>query len=67
MKGTRTAKKTKAPDAFLMVRQAKLGYFKAIKKAKASDWSDFLAKTSPNNVWTAKGIREMSERGPRWS
>jgi len=38
------------------VRQSKLGYFKAIKSAKASYWADFLARTSPNNIWTAKQL-----------
>jgi len=39
-----------------MARQSKLGYFKAIKRAKASYWADFLAKTSQNNIWTAKEL-----------
>ena len=29
-------------------------YFKAIKKAKASYWGDFLPRTTPHNIWTAK-------------
>jgi len=36
--------------------QSKLGYFKNIKRAKASYRADFLAKTSPNNIWTAKQL-----------
>jgi len=27
-----------------------------IKRAKASHWADFLAKISPNNIWTAKQL-----------
>jgi len=39
-----------------MATHSKLGYFKAINRAKASYWADFLAKTSPNNIWTAKQL-----------
>ena len=52
----RRAKKLRTPDAYATARQAKLGYFKAIKRAKATYWADFLAKTSPNNIWTAKQL-----------
>jgi len=52
----RKAKKPQTPDSYNIARQSKLGYFKAIKRAKASYWADFLAKTSPNNIWTAKQL-----------
>jgi len=55
-KTTRKAKKLRSPDSYATARQAKLGYFKAIKRAKATYWADFLAKTSPNNIWTAKQL-----------
>jgi len=42
-----------------MPRQSKLGYFEGIKNAKASYWADFLAKPSPNNIWTAKQLVVM--------
>ena len=53
-KATRRAKSLRTPDSYGTARQAKLGYFKAIKRAKATYWADFLAKTSPDNIWTAK-------------
>jgi len=53
-KTTRKAKKLRTPNSYSTARQAKLGYFKAIKRAKATYWADFLAKTSPDNIWTAK-------------
>jgi len=56
MKATRKAKKAQTPDSYSRARQSKLGYFKAIKRAKASYWADFLAKTSPNNIWTANPL-----------
>lgn len=37
-----------------MDKQSGLGYFKAIKKHKASYWADFLMKTTPLNRWIAK-------------
>jgi len=55
-KTTRRAKKLQTPDSYTIVRQSKLGYFKSIKRVKASYWADFLAKTSPNNIWTAKQL-----------
>ena len=55
-KATRRAKKLRSPDSYAIARQSKLGYFKAIKRAKACYWADFLAKTSPNNIWTAKQL-----------
>jgi len=53
---THRAKKLRTPDSYTIVRQSKLGYFKAINRAKASYWAYFLAKTSPNNIWTAKQL-----------
>jgi len=47
------AKKLQTPDSYTIARQSKLGYFNVIKRAKAIYWADFLAKTSPNNIWTA--------------
>jgi len=55
-KATRRAKKLLCPDSHATARQARLGYFKAIKRAKATYWADFLANTSPNNIWTAKQL-----------
>jgi len=55
-KAIRKAKKLETPDSYTIARQSKLGYFKSIKRAKASYWADFLAKTSPNNIWTAKQL-----------
>jgi len=49
-KTTRKAKKLRTPDSYAIARQSKLGYFKAIKRAKAAYWADFLAKTSPDNI-----------------
>ena len=37
-----------------LARLSMQGYFKAIKKAKNSHWTDFLARTTPHNIWTAK-------------
>ena len=50
------SKKLRTPNSYNMARQSKLGHFKAIKGAKASSWADFLAKASPNNIWTAKQL-----------
>jgi len=55
-KATRKAKKTQTPNSYNIARQSKLAYFKAIKREKAIYWADFLAKTSPNNIWTAKQL-----------
>jgi len=53
-KTIQTTKKHQSPASFSLARQSKLGYFKAIKKVKSAYWADFLAKTSPQNIWTAK-------------
>jgi len=55
-KASRRAQKTLTPESYSIARQSKLGYFKAIKRAKASYWADFLAKTSPHHIWTAKQL-----------
>ena len=55
-KASQKAKKTQTPNSYSIARQSKLGYFKAIKRAKASYWADFLAKTSPDNICTAKQL-----------
>jgi len=62
---TRRAKKLCTPDSYTIARQSKLGYFKGIKRAKASYWADCLAKTSPNNIWTAKRL-VPSRKTPRF-
>src|ERR1700761_8455415 len=50
----RTMKKHLSNDNIHLARLSKLGYFKAIKHAKGSYWSHFLARTTPQNIWTAK-------------
>jgi len=55
-KVTRWAKKLQTTNSYATARQSKLGYFQAIKRAKASYWADFLAKTTPNNIWMAKQL-----------
>jgi len=55
-KATRRAKKLQTPDSYTIARQSRLCYFKSIKRAKASYWADFLAKASPNNIWTVKQL-----------
>jgi len=55
-KASQKAKETQTPDSSSIARQSKLGYFKAIKRAKASYRADFLAKTSLDNIWTAKQL-----------
>ena len=54
IKAVGKAKKLLTPDPYAIARQSKLGYFKAIKRARASYWSNFITKTSTNNIWTAK-------------
>ena len=55
-KATHKAKTLRTPDSYAIAKQSKPGYFKAIKRAKAFYWADFLAKTSLNNIWTAKQL-----------
>ena len=47
-----------------MARHSRNGYFKAIKRAKATYWSSFLARTTPQNIWTAKKF--VSPRKTPW-
>ena len=53
-KAMRAVKKHPSDDTIYLARLSKLGYFKAIKQAKGSYWANFLAKTTPQNIWTAK-------------
>ena len=53
-KACRLAKKHRTVDLVALARLSRQGYFKAIKKAKNSHWSDFFARTTPHNIWTAK-------------
>ena len=53
-KATRTMKKHLSENTIHLARLSKLGYFKAIKRAKGTYWSNFLARTTPQNIWTAK-------------
>ena len=53
-KAMHTMKKHPSNDNIHLARLYKLGYFKAIKQAKGSYWSNFLTKTTPHNIWTAK-------------
>jgi len=55
-KATRWAKKPQTPDSYTIARQAKLAHLKSIMRANAFYRADFLAKASPNNIWTAKQL-----------
>ena len=48
--------KASNPDSYTIAKQSKVVYFKSIKRVKASYWTDFLAKTSPNNIWMAQQL-----------
>ena len=48
------AKKHGTETLVSLARLSRQGYFKAITKAKNSHWTDFLARTTPHNIWTAK-------------
>lgn len=48
-----------------MARHSRNGFFKAIKTAKATYWSSFLARTTPPNIWTAKKF-VSSRKTPRF-
>ena len=48
------AKKHRTEDFVSLTGLSRQGYFQAIDKAKNSHWADFLAKTTPHNIWTAK-------------
>ena len=53
-KAMRVAKKSRATSDLQMARLSTNRYFKAIKRVKATYCSSFLAKTTPQNIWTAK-------------
>ena len=53
-KASRLAKTHQTETFMSLTRLSRQGYFKAIKKAKNSHWVDFLARTSPHNIWMAK-------------
>ena len=53
-KACRLAKKHRTEALVGLARLSRQGYFKAIKKAKNTHWSDFLARMTPHNIWTAK-------------
>ena len=53
-KACRLVKKYRTESYASLVRLSRQGYFVAIKEAKNSHWADFLAKTTPHNIWTAK-------------
>ena len=53
-KAMRTMKNHPSNDNIHLAKLSKLGYFKAIKRAKGLYWSKFLARTTPQNIWTAK-------------
>ena len=53
-KACRLAKKHHTETLVSSARLSRQGYFNAIKKAKNSHWTDFLASTTPHNIWTAK-------------
>ena len=53
-KACRMAKKHRTEVFVSLARLSRQGYFKAIKKAKNSYWAEFLEKTTPHNIWTAK-------------
>ena len=53
-KATPTMKKHPSDDTIYLARLSKLGYLKASKRAKGSYWSNFLTRTTPQNIWSAK-------------
>ena len=53
-KACRKARKHHTEASVIAARLSRQGYFKAIKKAKNSLWAEFLAKTTPWSIWTAK-------------
>ena len=50
----RAMKKHPSDNNLNLTKLSRLGYVKAIKQAKGSFWSSFLARTTPQNIWTAK-------------
>jgi len=65
-KAFQKAKKIQTLDPNSIARQSTLAYFTAIKRVKASYWADFRAKTSPDNIWTAKQL-VAPRKTPRFS
>ena len=55
-KACRLGKKHRTGAYVCLARLSRQGYFKAIKKAKNSHGADFLAKTTPHNIWTEKNF-----------
>ena len=53
-KACRLSRKHRTEYHVSLARLSRQGYFKAIKKAKDSHWTDFLARMTPDNIWTAK-------------
>ena len=53
-KAMRTLQKHPTENNQYLAKLSQTGYFKAIKRAKGSYWSSFLARTTPQNIWTAK-------------
>ena len=53
-KAIRTRKKHPSEDTIYLAKLSKLDYFKAIKQVKGPYWANFLAKTTSQNMWTAK-------------
>ena len=49
-KAWRFAKKHRTETLVSLARLSRQGYFKAIKRAKNSYWTDLLARTSPHNI-----------------
>lgn len=45
-----TAKEHQSPSSFFLVRASRSGYLKAIKKVKLTNWADFVAKSSHQNI-----------------
>ena len=62
-KACRLAKEYRTETLVSLARLSRQGYFKAIKTAKNSHWTDFLARTTPRNIWTAKKF--VTPRRPR--
>ena len=63
-KATRIAKKSRTASYRQVARHSRNGYFKAIKRAKATYWSSFLARTTAQNIWTVKKF--VSPRKTPW-
>ena len=53
-KATRVAKKSRSDSDLQLARLSRNGYFKSIKRERATYWLSLLARTTPQNIWTAK-------------